>query len=118
MGVEADCDPPDSGPETHTPARRVDPAARAVTALGSRGLLASLRGACCTKSLFDKVSKFVAAFGAQGVRNRVDRRANQYEGTFWSYSLGRGVLYSVIVLYMYSTGFELGLGRFTAIGGG
>ena len=35
-------------------------------ALGSRGLLASLRGVGCTKSLFVKVSKFVAAFGARG----------------------------------------------------
>ena len=59
------------GKELHTPARRVDPAARAVTALGSRGLLASLRGVGGTKSLFSKVSKFVAAFGALGVRNRV-----------------------------------------------
>ena len=54
-----------------TPAHRVDPAARAVTALGSRGLLASLRGVGGTRSLLAKVSKFVAAFGARGVRNRV-----------------------------------------------
>ena len=53
------------GKEPHFPARRVDPAARAVTALGSRGLLASLRGVACTKSLFVKVIKFVAAFGAR-----------------------------------------------------
>ena len=33
----------------HTLARRVDPTAQAVTALGSRGLLASLRGVGCTK---------------------------------------------------------------------
>ena len=59
------------GKEPHAPARRVDPASRAVTALCCRGLLASLRGVDCTKSLFAKVSKFVAAFGARRVRNRV-----------------------------------------------
>ena len=58
--------------EPHALARRVDSAARAVTALGSRGLLARLRGVGCTKSLFAKVSNFVAAFGARGVRNRMD----------------------------------------------
>ena len=63
---------PTCGKEPHTPARRVDPAARADTALGSRGLLASLRGVGCTKSLFSKFSKFVAVFGARGVRNRVE----------------------------------------------
>ena len=52
--------------EPHASARRVDPAAQAVTALCSSGLLASLRGVGCTKSLFAKVSKFVAAFGARG----------------------------------------------------
>ena len=57
--------------EAHAPARRVDPAAQAVTALESRGLLASLRSVGGTRSLFAKVSKFVAAFGARGVRNRV-----------------------------------------------
>ena len=62
------------GTEPHAPARRVDPAARAVTALGSRGLLASLRSVGGTRSLFAKVSKFVAAFGARGVRNRVGNR--------------------------------------------
>ena len=43
-----------------------------LTALGSRGLLASLRGVGGTRSLFAKVSKFVDAIGARGARNRVD----------------------------------------------